>query len=211
MACKTFISYKYSEAKDLRDDIIKSLGPDAQFYKGEYSESPDLSDETTERIKKKLSDMLHGTSVTIVVISPHMKESKWIPWEIKYCLKEITRDDKTSHRNGLVGVVQKVDGSYDWFISSQYNEHCHGYVLNFARDLLPEIVSQNIWNSNPPRTHCKSCRIFDWDVGSYMSVITEDEFLRDPSFYIERAFDKANNHIDEYDIPDLIHSDPQSV
>lgn len=35
MARKTFISYKYSEAQDLRDTIIDSLGSDAMYYKGE--------------------------------------------------------------------------------------------------------------------------------------------------------------------------------
>ena len=38
MAHKTFISYKWSEAQDLRDDIITALGEDATYYKGETSE-----------------------------------------------------------------------------------------------------------------------------------------------------------------------------
>ena len=41
MAHKTFISYKYSEAQNLRDRIIKALGDDASYYQGETSESPD--------------------------------------------------------------------------------------------------------------------------------------------------------------------------
>lgn len=39
---------------------------------------------------------MYDTSVTIVIISPHIKESKWIDWEIEYCLKNITR--KIEHR-----------------------------------------------------------------------------------------------------------------
>lgn len=74
MAHKTFISYKYSEAKDLRDRIIDALGDDATYYQGETSDSPNMSDLTTRTIKQKLSDMLYDTSVTIVVISPHMKK-----------------------------------------------------------------------------------------------------------------------------------------
>ena len=84
MAHKTFISYKYSEAQGLRDDIIKKLGDDASYYKGETSESPDLTDTSTENIKKNLTDMMYDTSVTIVIISPNMKKSKWIDWEIEY-------------------------------------------------------------------------------------------------------------------------------
>ena len=91
MAHKTFISYKYSEAQKLRDDIIEALGEDATYYKGETSDSPDLTDTSTENIKKNLRDMMYDTSVTIVIISPNMKESKWIDWEIEYCLKDNTR------------------------------------------------------------------------------------------------------------------------
>ena len=48
MAHKTFISYKHSEATDLRDRIIEALGDDAMYYMGETSESPDLTDTSTE-------------------------------------------------------------------------------------------------------------------------------------------------------------------
>ena len=66
MAHKTFISYKYSEARRLRDDIIDALGEDVTYYKGETSDSPDLTDTSTKNIKKKLRDMMYDTSVTIV-------------------------------------------------------------------------------------------------------------------------------------------------
>lgn len=48
MAHKTFISYKYSEAQELRDRIIKAFGDDASYYQGETSASPDLTDTSTE-------------------------------------------------------------------------------------------------------------------------------------------------------------------
>ena len=124
MAHRTFISYKYSEAQDLRDRIIKALGKDADYYMGETSESPDLTDTSTVNIKKNLTDMMHGTSVTIVIISPHMRESKWIDWEIEYCLRKYKRNNRTSQTNGVVGVIMKVDGGYDWFINHLTN--CHG-------------------------------------------------------------------------------------
>ena len=71
MAHKTFISYKYSEAQELRDAIIKAMGEAALYYQGETSDSPDLTDTSTENIKKHLRDMMFDTSVTIVIISPH--------------------------------------------------------------------------------------------------------------------------------------------
>ena len=44
MARKTFISYKYSEAREVRDKIINALGTDAQYYMGETSDSPNMAD-----------------------------------------------------------------------------------------------------------------------------------------------------------------------
>ena len=123
MAHKTFISYKYSEAQGLRDDIIEALGDDASYYKGETSDSPDLTDTSTENIKDNLRNMMYDTSVTIVIISPNMKKSKWIDWEIEYCLKDNTRKDRTSHANGVVGVIMKYNGGYSWFKSSNNNNY----------------------------------------------------------------------------------------
>ena len=80
MARKTFISYKYSEAQDLRDEIIKVLGKDASYYQGETSDSADMTDLKTNTIKKNLADMMFNTSVLIVIISPNIKQSKWIDW-----------------------------------------------------------------------------------------------------------------------------------
>jgi len=113
MARKTFVSYKHSEAQGLRDDIVKALGEDAIHYQGETSDSPDLTDTTTDNIRENLKAMIHGTSVTIVVISPNIKDSKWIDWEIEYSLKEITREDKTSRTNGIICVIMKNNGDYE--------------------------------------------------------------------------------------------------
>lgn len=54
MARETFISYKYSEAQELRDRIIKKLGDDATYYRGETQESPDLTSTSVENIKENL-------------------------------------------------------------------------------------------------------------------------------------------------------------
>ena len=95
MAFKTFISYKYNESKDLRDRIIKAMGADAKYYNGEDGYTEDMSSLKAETIKRKLTDMMHGTSVTIIILSPKMCESKWIDWEIEYCLKHTTRKNRT--------------------------------------------------------------------------------------------------------------------
>ena len=199
MARKTFISYKYSEAQDLRDRIIDALGEDAVFYKGETSESPDLTDTSTENIKSALADMMFDTSVTIVIVSPCMTKSKWIPWEISYCLKKITRKNRTSHMNGIVAVIKKVDGGYSWLKNIQTN--CHGQeVFTVNNEYLPEIIRKNRYNSVPPKIHCPLCGTFDYLNGSYIALIEEDAFLDSPSTYIENAFSKSENDAEGYEI-----------
>ena len=61
MARKTFISYKYSEAREIRDRIISSLGDDATYYRGERATSPDLTDFTTSTIKNNLKNKIYGS------------------------------------------------------------------------------------------------------------------------------------------------------
>lgn len=199
MAHKTFISYKWSEAQDLRDDIIEALGDDATYYKGETSDSPDLTDTSTENIKKNLKDMMYDTSVTIVILSPNMTESKWIDWEIEYCLKNIARKNRTSHTNGVVGVIMKVDGGYSWFKKAGTN--CHGTsTVSYEMSKVFNIISENHFNSNPEQWHCEKCKTYDWLNGSYIAFVEEADFLADPQKYINNAYDKSENDASGYDL-----------
>lgn len=199
MAHRTFISYKYSEAQDLRDRIIKALGKDADYYMGETSESPDLTDTSTENIKKNLTDMMFGTSVTIVILSPHMKESKWIDWEIEYCLREYTRKDRTSHTNGVVGVIMKVNGSYDW-LKYKVKKPDGCTVMAYHSDKLYSIINNNRYNQDPPVYSCDECKCVDYLSGSYIAFVEEDKFIENPQKYINNAYDKSENDANGYKI-----------
>lgn len=196
MARKTFIAYKYSEAKTLRDRIIDKLGDDAKYYQGERAESPDLTDTSTENIKDHLKDMLFDTSVTIVIISPKLKRSKWIDWEIEYSMREYDRKGIKSRTNGIVGVVMKVNGDYDWLIiTGQSSDGCN--VRYFRTNLLYDIINNNRFNNlTDDKYACNVCCTYDSLKGSYISLINEDDFLRDPSYYIDNAFDKREKLVD---------------
>ncbi|MGU7778667.1 TIR domain-containing protein [Burkholderia sp. PU8-34] len=202
MARKTFISYKYSEAQGLRDGIIDALGADATYYQGETAESPDLTDTSAENIKNNLKDMMFDTSVTIVIVSPNLIHSKWIDWEIEYSLKEITRDGETSHTNGIVGVIMKHNGTYDWLIEKHENED--GCTVRRYKDTkLYKIINNNRYNfTGDEKYSCNHCKTFSQLGGSYISLIDEDQFLLDPSKYIENAYSKSKN-ISNFDISKL--------
>ncbi|GEP64203.1 TIR domain-containing protein [Clostridium beijerinckii] len=198
MAHKTFISYKYSEAKNLRDDIIEAMGDDAVYYKGETSDSPDLTDTSTENIKKNLKDMMFGTTVTIVILTPNMKKSKWIDWEIEYTLKRITRNGKRSQTNGIVGVIKKDNGGYSWFKTE--SENCHGTsTISYNSNKVFSIIFKNHFNSKPSIWHCDECKTYDYMNGSYITYVEEETFLKNIDEYINNAFDKSEKE-SNYDI-----------
>ncbi|KXZ16832.1 TIR domain-containing protein [Bacillus nakamurai] len=192
MARKTFISYKYSEAQELRDDILDALGDDAEYYQGETSKLPDLSDKTTDYIKEKLKDMIYSTSVTIVIISPKMKESKWIDWEIEYSLKQIKRGDKRSGTNGVVGVVMKHNGGYSWLRPSQTNPDGHTSISTNDQYLY-DLIKKNRFNQVPKEYVCGECKTVDSLTGLYIALVNEEDFLNDPTKYIENAYEKSKN------------------
>lgn len=199
MAHKTFISYKYSEARQLRDAIIDALGEDASYYKGETSDSPDLTDTSTENIKKNLRDMMYDTSVTIVIISPNMKQSRWIDWEIEYCLKNNTRKGRTSHINGVVGVIMKCDGGYSWFKNMSTNSDGCSASL-YKEEKVYDIINSNRFNQNPKVYSCDTCKAVDALTGSYIAYVEEETFLVNPTEYIDNAYDKSENDAAGYDL-----------
>lgn len=202
MAHKTFISYKYSEAKDLKNRIITALGDDAAYYQGERPDSPDLGDLETNTIKRKLSDMIYNTSVTIVILSKNMVFSKWIDWEIEYSLKATSRDGRTSHTNGIIGVIQKdlrnYYSPYGWLRNRTNCWKCVSY--NYHNEYLYDIIINNRNNQSPATDYCRVCRRFDEDYGSYISFIDEDTFLLNPDKYIEIAFEKSQNDAYGYNL-----------
>jgi len=198
LARKTFISYKYSEAKSLRDEIIDKLGDDSRYYNGETSDSPDLTDDATETIKGKLKDMMVDTSVTIVIVSPNMTESDWIDWEIEYTLSEYQRKGKTSKTNGVVGVVMEVNGDCSWLFTNKKNsDGCSSRTIDSSK--LFDIIKSNRYNQEPKVYSCDKCKTVNALTGSYFSLISQKKFLDNPTKYIENAYDKSQNK-DSYDI-----------
>lgn len=199
MAHKTFISYKYSESLKLRDDIIRALGDDAKYYNGETGLSPNRSDDKDGTIWNYLKDMIWGTSVTIVIISPQMMESDWIEPEIEYSLRKESREGTQSKRNGVVGVIKKVNGGYSWFKNTHTNaDGCK--VTRYDETKVFDVIKNNRRNQVTKQYLCKECKTIDALKGSYISYVEEDVFLNDPQKYIDNAYEKSQNDCDGYEI-----------
>ena len=126
MVHKVFVSYKYwdddvapisgmfvgkTKVRDYVDWLENIFRENnEQIYKGEH-DGEDLSDKSDEYIWRKLKDNIYDSSVTIVLISPNMREvskwdkSQWIPWEISYSLRETRRKNFTSRSNAVLAVI----------------------------------------------------------------------------------------------------------
>ena len=124
MGRKIFISYKYKDnsvqnlspyqvatARDYVDILQRKLERDGiHINKGE-KDNESLAQFKDETIQTKLSDKIFDSSVTIVLLSPNMKEQwvaeseQWIPWEIAYSLKNKKRALSSSKRNAILLVA----------------------------------------------------------------------------------------------------------
>ena len=135
MGRKVFVSYKYKDYDvkimpdvtqptwpcDYVDYIQNKVLSSNDIYKGEKSDE-DISDWDENDIWEHLKDKIYDSTITIVLISPNIKEagrwqkSQWIPWEISYSVREMTRKNRSSHRNALLAVIlPNKAGKYDYF------------------------------------------------------------------------------------------------
>ncbi|MDD3106450.1 MAG: TIR domain-containing protein [Bacilli bacterium] len=134
MGHKVFVSYKFNDAAGTRDRIITALKGNGSYYKGEVGyKALEIADST---MKQYLGSMIFDSTVTVIIISPNVTQSKWVDWEIKYSLENHTRRDCSSGRNGIVCVIQKqIDysspkpsyfGVYNENSNRAYNKYLRG-------------------------------------------------------------------------------------
>ncbi len=67
------------------------------------------------RVDEVAQELGVSKSYAYKIVQKLNAELKSLGWEIEYCLKNIARKNRTSHTNGVVGVIMKVDGGYSWF------------------------------------------------------------------------------------------------
>ncbi len=222
MGKKIFVSYKFAddrvknllfyENSTVRDYVTKFeevLNTSDNIYKGE-SDGEDLSNLSEATIWEKLKDRIYDSSVTVVFISPGMKESwkadrsQWIPWEISYSLKEISRKNKngdpvTSRSNAMVAVVlPDENGSYDYYLESK--NCCASGCTTHHTDKLFEILRKNKFNLKTAiKKNCDTGLTIWYGEYSYIKAVKWSDFISNYSIYIEEACDRQNN-IDDYEI-----------
>lgn len=216
MKRKVFVSYKYSDSKVYRlndiplwetttarhyvDKLTEILEKEHHIYKGE-DDGESLADFQDSTIASKLADKIFDSSVTIVLISKGMKESKperdqWIPWEISYSLKEQTRDYGRSKTNGVIAVVlPDENGSYEYYITQDTICNCRRLNTPF----LFQILRENMFNAKKPnRRTCEGSWVYSGDC-SYIQSVKWEDFVKNPSRFIDKAIELRNRK-DEFDV-----------
>ena len=222
MGRKIFVSYKFADdqVKDLslssnstvRDYVTEFenlIDLSDHIYKGE-SDGEDLSNLSEETIWQKLRDRIYDSSITIIFISPGMKESEkkekdqWIPWEVSYSLKETSRknkngDDVTSKTNAMIAVVlPDATGSYSYYLE---NKNCcsSGCTMHHIGKLF-QIIRENKFNlKSATKKSCDNGETIWYGDVSYIAAVKWCDFKSDYNKYIDAAYDRQDN-IDNYDI-----------
>ena len=129
MGRKVFVSYKYKDTNvrqipnitlyehrrtrvrdyvDILQGLLEKVGQN--INKGER-DGEDMSVLEDSTIQSVLGDKIYDSTITLVLISPNMKDpllpeiEQWIPWEISYSLREQSREGRTSKTNGVMAIV----------------------------------------------------------------------------------------------------------
>ena len=220
---KIFVSYKYADdqvenltsgenstVRDYIDKFEEKLDSSDNIYKGE-SQGEDLSDLSDDTIWEKLKDRIYDSSVTIVFISPGMRETwkkdrdQWIPWEVSYSLKETSRKNKngdsvTCHRDAMLAVVNGDEkGSYSYYLETK-NCCSDGCTMHHTNRLF-EIIKKNKFNriKNASKRTCDNNDTIWSGTCSYIEAVKWSNFIVNYQKYVNSAIERQE-HIDEYDI-----------
>lgn len=222
MGKKIFVSYKYADSQvenlsiyensTVRDYVTKFeevLDSSDNIYKGE-SDGEDLSVLSEDTIWKKLKDRIYDSSVTVIFISPGMREvwkadkEQWIPWEISYSLKEVARKNKngdavTSRSNAMVAVVlPDENGSYSYYLESK--KCCGSGCTTHHTNQLFAIIRKNKFNlKTANKKVCDTGATIWYGEFSYIKAVKWSDFIINYNTYIESAC-KRQDGIENYEI-----------
>ena len=186
------------------DELQGMLAFDDHINKGEC-DGEDLSHFKDSTIESQLRAKIYDSSITIVMISPNMKElytlesDQWIPWEISYSLKECTRNGRTSKSNALLAIVLPDKyNNYSYYI--QYKRCCFAGCRLYSLDNVFQIIAKNMFNTKAPSyMACTSGeRIFEGP-SSYIHTVTWSDFKMNPDLHLGIATE-INNNISNYNL-----------
>lgn len=219
MGRKIFISYKYADTNVRQDpniwgrntrvrdyvDTLQELIGEENINKGE-KDGEDLSVLEDTTIQSILGDKIYDSSITLVLISPNMKEpykselDQWIPWEISYSLREQTRNGRQSKTNAVMAIVlPDANNSYEYFLQEHSCPYCN--TTTYMTNRLFKILSANMFNRYIPTYSTCTHHITPPETGefSYIPCVKWDDFIANIENNLQRV-ENIKSNIDLYSI-----------
>lgn len=137
---------------DVLETYIKEYSP--HYYKAE-EDNNDLSQLDEDKIWEILKTKIFDSTLTIIMISPKMKENKrdrdqWIPWEIQYSLgiqnrKKSNGSYVRSNTNAMMAIVlPDSNNSYNYYFEEK--QCCNSKCILNKTDSLFDIIKKNTFN-----------------------------------------------------------------
>ncbi len=219
MGKSIFITYKYGDGtvrampgiqnttvRDYVDKLQGLLKKEDHINKGEL-DGQDLSAFKDSTIASILRDKIFSSSVTIIMISPRMKDpaklesDQWIPWEVSYSLKEHTREGRTSQTNAMLAIVlPDKNGSHEYFLRPEPT--CNAVIVQ--TETLFKIISENMFNLKVKHFHqCNGNAVHDDPEPSYIKWVKWDDFVRNIDGWIDPTV-AINERIADYKIYKMV-------
>lgn len=196
--------YEQTKVRDYVDELAIILNKNGHSYRGEGNDD-DLSNYSDDYIYNQLKDKIRLTTVTIVLISPNMKEdnrldkSQWIPWEVYYSIYESNRNGRISHTNAILAVVLPDQfGSYSYMI--EHNSCCHLGCRVLHIDALFTILKENMFNKKEKnKMDCHHGDNVYRGLCSYIPMVKWCDFIQNMDLYLGQA-EYARDHIEDYEM-----------
>ena len=232
---KIFISYKYHDGGvfqritsyftnetitgnltprdyvNVLETYIKEYSP--HYYKAE-EDNASLKGLSEDRIWDILKKKIFDSTLTIVLISPNMKENgkadrdQWIPWEIQYSLglqqkKNSNGDLVRSNTNAMMAIVlPDRNGSYTYYFEQK--TCCSSPCRLNKTNALFNILKNNTFNliNDPNKRNCDiGDMVYHGDMHSFISFYKWDDINNKQGIEnaIKHAYDVLSNK-DNYNI-----------
>ena len=82
--------------------------------------------------------------------------------------------------------------------------HYHGSdgcrSTSYHGEKVFDIINNNRFNQDPIVYSCNTCKTVNSLTGSYIAYVTEEDFLTDPTTYIDNAYEKSENDASGYNL-----------
>lgn len=200
MARKVFISFRFSDGADLKEDLERLFDGDTQAIN--RSESEDRSKMTDDTIQKYLYGLLRETSITIAILTPNAINYKkdvygeyddWLYDEMRYSLE----DREFNRTNGVIALY--TDETKSDLIGNLTHKCSHCNDTKIIRSILEfdNLIRKNVMNVKDEHKHNKCVDLYDSDLDSYISLIHIDEFKKDVKKYLDICTNKRER-VDQF-------------